>query len=67
VLASVLVWTLQQDLNSRGIKGQDGKALAVDGDFGPNTLYAVKTWQKRAGIEVDGQVGPQTWHSLGHC
>jgi hypothetical protein len=62
-----LVKTLQQDLNNRGIKGQDGKALAVDGEFGPNTLYAVKTWQKSAKIDVDGIVGPQTWHSLGHC
>ncbi|GHO94500.1 hypothetical protein KSF_045480 [Reticulibacter mediterranei] len=62
-----LVKTLQQDLNSRGMKGQDGKALAVDGDFGPNTQYAVKSWQKKAGIDVDGIVGPQTWHSLGHC
>jgi len=62
-----LVKTLQQDLNSRGIKGQDGKALAVDGDFGPNTQYAVKSWQQRAKIGVDGIVGPQTWHSLGHC
>jgi peptidoglycan hydrolase-like protein with peptidoglycan-binding domain len=62
-----LVKTLQQDLNSRGIKGQDGKALAVDGEFGSNTLYAVKSWQKRAKISVDGSVGPQTWHSLGHC
>jgi hypothetical protein len=62
-----LVKTLQQDLNSRGIKGQDGKALAVDGDFGSNTQYAVKSWQQRAKIGVDGIVGPQTWHSLGHC
>jgi peptidoglycan hydrolase-like protein with peptidoglycan-binding domain len=49
------------------MKGQDGKALAVDGEFGPNTQYAVKSWQKRAKIDVDGIVGPQTWHSLGHC
>jgi hypothetical protein len=62
-----LVKTLQKDLNSHGMKGQDGKALAVDGDFGPNTLYAVKSWQKHAKITVDGIVGPQTWHSLGHC
>jgi peptidoglycan hydrolase-like protein with peptidoglycan-binding domain len=27
----------------------------------------VKSWQQHAKIEVDGIVGPQTWHSLGHC
>jgi hypothetical protein len=62
-----LVKTLQQNLNSRGIKDQDGKTLVVDGDFGPKTLYAVKSWQKHAKITVDGIAGPQTWHSLGHC
>ncbi len=61
------VKTLQQDLNSRGITDQNGKALAVDGDFGPLTLYAVKTWQRKAGTTVDGVVGPLTWHTLGRC
>jgi serine/threonine protein kinase len=61
------VKTLQQDLNSRGVRDQNGKALTVDGDFGPLTQYAVKSWQQKAKIGVDGIVGPQTWHSLGHC
>jgi serine/threonine protein kinase len=61
------VKTLQQDLNKRGMKDSAGKALVVDGDFGANTQYAVKSWQKHAKIEVDGVVGPETWHSLGHC
>lgn len=33
--------------------------LAVDGDFGPMTEQAVKLLQKKAGITVDGVVGPQ--------
>lgn len=61
------VKTLQQDLNKRGMTDAAGKALVVDGDFGANTEYAVKKWQKHAKITVDGAVGPQTWHSLGHC
>jgi peptidoglycan hydrolase-like protein with peptidoglycan-binding domain len=49
------------------MKDASGKALVVDGDFGANTQYAVKSWQKHAQIKVDGAVGPETWHSLGHC
>jgi serine/threonine protein kinase len=61
------VKTLQQDLNSRGMTDQNGKPLVVDGNFGPMTLYAVKTWQKKAGTTVDGVVGPLSWHTLGQC
>jgi peptidoglycan hydrolase-like protein with peptidoglycan-binding domain len=61
------VKTLQQDLNSRGMTDQNGKSLVVDVDFGPMTLYAVKTWQQRAKTTVDGIVGPLTWHTLGQC
>lgn len=61
------VKTLQQELNARGMKGADGKTLSVDGDFGPNTQYAVKNWQTREKIAVDGIVGPITWHTLGNC
>lgn len=32
-----------------------------DGDFGPVTERAVKAWQKRHGLTVDGVVGPVTW------
>jgi hypothetical protein len=61
------VKTLQQDLNSRGITDQNGNPLVVDGNFGTLTLSAVKKWQTREGISVDGVVGPITWHTLGHC
>lgn len=61
------VKTLQQELNARGMKGADGKTLTVDGDFGSNTQYAVKSWQTREKIGVDGVVGPITWHTLGNC
>lgn len=39
--------------------------LAEDGDFGPQTLWVVKEFQRRAGLVVDGIVGPATLTALG--
>ena len=36
----------------------------ADGDFGGGTEKAVKAYQTKKGLEVDGIVGPMTWHSL---
>ena len=41
--------------------------LAKDGQFGPLTQAAVKDFQKKKGLTVDGIVGPHTWHALGRC
>lgn len=43
---------------------QHGAKLSVDGDFGPLTLAAVKSYQRAHGLTVDGIVGPQTKGSL---
>lgn len=38
--------------------------LAQDGDFGPATLKAVKTFQTQKGLVVDGVAGEYTWRKL---
>lgn len=49
---------LQTRLNAKGA------SVAVDGDFGPATLSAVKSFQSHSGLTVDGIVGPNTKAAL---
>ena len=52
---------------SRGIwvnRVQWALGVAVDGVFGPKTEAAVKAFQKKEKISVDGIVGPVTWRRL---
>ena len=62
----------------KGCKGEDVRALQIllmgrgytvgesgaDGDFGSNTLSAVKRYQKAHGIGADGIAGIKTMSSL---
>jgi len=50
--------TLQHLLRARG------HSVTVDGDFGPKTDAAVRTFQDDEGLAVDGIVGPNTWTAL---
>lgn len=52
------VEAVQSALASRGY------SVSVDGQFGPNTEAAVRTFQTALGLTVDGVVGPQTWIGL---
>ena len=49
---------LQQALNRQGYN------LTVDGIFGTNTQNAVKQYQQKNGLSVDGIAGAQTWGKL---
>ena len=52
------VTELQKRLN------ENGYDLAVDGQFGKETQKAVRDYQKKKGLVVDGIVGKNTWASL---
>ena len=49
---------LQETLNNHGY------SLAVDGQFGSKSQAAVRDYQKKHGLQVDGIVGVKTWGSL---
>lgn len=58
------VKTLQSKLKKLGYKGSNGKDITVDGDFGANTEYALKNFQKAKGLTADGVCGAKTWAKL---
>lgn len=53
-----LVWLLQANLCL------SGQVTAMDSSFGSATLAAVRAYQKKASLGVDGSAGPNTWTSL---
>ncbi|MFI9362994.1 peptidoglycan-binding protein [Kitasatospora sp. NPDC053057] len=70
-------WSTSEPELSYGDSGNEVKALqcelynslayngpAVDGQFGDQTLAAVKKFQTCEGLQVDGIVGPKTWAAL---
>jgi murein L,D-transpeptidase YcbB/YkuD len=50
--------TLQKELNKLGYN------LDVDGKYGEKTAAAVKAYQRKNGLEVDGIAGKYTWGAL---
>jgi len=53
------VVALQTALNAQG------STLVADGNFGPATLAAVKSFQSSNGLIADGIAGPMTMAALG--
>ena len=58
------VSVLQGMLDMMGYIGSNGKVLDIDGDFGGNTAFALKAFQKAAGLTADGVCGANTWNKL---
>ena len=55
---------LQQDLNYLGFKGADGKQLNVDGIIGNNVIYALKQFQIKYKLSVDGVYGDKSYAKM---
>ena len=56
--------TLQTLLNALEFKGKNGRVLTIDRDFGQNTDYAVRLFQRDTNLTPDGIVGLKTWNRL---
>lgn len=55
---------LQRLLRDIQYTGKDGKELKITSKFDANTDYAVRSFQKKNGLAVDGVVGESTWKKL---
>lgn len=58
------VSSVQAVLQRIGIRDSEGRQIVVDGSYGPQTASAVRQFQIRKGLVVDGKVGQQTWKRL---
>ncbi len=58
------VKTVQRLLNWLGYKDKNGKVLKVNGSFDASTDYAVREYQRKHDLTVDGIVGEKTWKLL---
>ena len=56
---------LQEALNAAGIRDAAGQPLPTTGYFGDKTEAAVRQYQERQGLEVDGKAGRDTLTALG--
>lgn len=56
--------TGQQVRNLQGLLLAAGRAVRIDGVYGPNTEAKVKDYQKATGLAVDGKAGTNTFRRL---
>jgi hypothetical protein len=54
----------QESLRDLGYRGADERPLSTDGTFGPNTKYAIESFQRAHHLQVDGIVGKDTRAAL---
>ena len=55
---------LQKNLNALGHKDSSGKKLALDSSFGAKTQYALKRFQKKHKLQIDGVYGPKSYAAM---
>ena len=48
----------------RALKNASLYTGKIDGDFGPKTKKAIRTFQEQNGLKADGKVGAKTWVKL---
>lgn len=58
------VGTVQVLLNQLGYRGVNGRSLTIDHVYGSNCEYAIKCFQRSAGMNPDGICGQKTWNAL---
>ena len=61
------VKNLQMALNRQGYRDMYNHPLPLNGIFGNETLFALKNFQARHRMKVDGIAGPAVWQLLGQC
>ena len=55
---------MQKCLRGLGYTGSKGKPITIDAAAGANTIYALKQFQRKAGLSPDGICGERSWKIL---
>lgn len=55
---------MQKCLRGLNYNGKNGRLVSVDADAGTNTIFALKEFQRRAGLSADGVCAEKSWKIL---